>query len=74
MSKIFINFDGKVRSGSGSFTFEYSNPGDNISILDRVGSGREREVSRERGGAERRKCLTDSGIVTVNLLCPYLGR
>ena len=28
-------FDGKVRWGSGSVTFEYSNPGDNISLVDR---------------------------------------
>ena len=34
----------------------------------------EGDVSRETGGAEARKCLTDSGKVTVNLLCRYLGR
>ena len=38
------------------------------------GEWRGREVSsRERGGAEGRKCLADSGKVTVNnLLCHYL--
>ena len=71
---MFINFDGKVRWGSGSVTFEYSYPGDNISLVDSVGSGSGRDVSRERGGAEGRKCLTGNGKVTVNLLCCYLGR
>ena len=65
---------GRSVGGSGSVKFEYSNHGDNISLVDRVGSGRGRDVSRERGGAEARKCLTDSGKVTVNLLCRYLGR
>ena len=32
--------------------FEYSNHGENISLEDSVGSGRGRDVSRERGGAE----------------------